>query len=148
RWNSRAPSRSSSAATARVTAGGDCPSCRAAAAKLPASATALNVRIESKRSILFLYMKQCISSTYIYRPQGNSHVAGAMHWRSPENPMPTPARPIRFYRFPLSGHSHRVELFLSLLGLRVEPTDVDLTRQAQKRPDFLAKNPFGQVPVI
>lgn len=62
--------------------------------------------------------------------------------------MPAPARPIRFYRFPLSGHSHRVELFLSLLGLPVEPVDVDLVNRAQKRPEFLAKNPFGQVPVI
>jgi glutathione S-transferase len=62
--------------------------------------------------------------------------------------MPAPARPIRFYRFALSGHSHRVELFLALLGLPVEPVDVDLVGRAQKKPDFLAKNPFGQVPVI
>lgn len=62
--------------------------------------------------------------------------------------MPAPARPIRLYRFPLSGHSHRVELFMSLLGLPVEPVDVDLVAGAQKRPDFLAKNPFGQVPMI
>jgi glutathione S-transferase len=62
--------------------------------------------------------------------------------------MPAPARPIRFHRFALSGHSHRVELFLSLLGLPVEPEDVDLVNRAQKKPEFLAKNPFGQVPVI
>ncbi|MFO0987639.1 MAG: glutathione S-transferase [Alphaproteobacteria bacterium] len=62
--------------------------------------------------------------------------------------MTAPTRPIRFYRFPLSGHSHRVELFLSLLGLPVEAIDVDLVQRAHKRPDFLAKNPFGQVPVI
>jgi glutathione S-transferase len=62
--------------------------------------------------------------------------------------MPAPARPIRFHRFALSGHSHRVELFLSLLGLPVEPVDVDLLKRAQKEPAFLAKNPFGQVPVI
>jgi glutathione S-transferase len=62
--------------------------------------------------------------------------------------MPAPARPIRFHRFALSGHSHRVELFLSLLGLPFERIDVDLTQQAQRLPDFLAKNPLGQVPVI
>ena len=62
--------------------------------------------------------------------------------------MPASARPIRFYRFALSGHSHRVELFLSLLGLPVEAVDVDLAGGAQKKPDFLAKNPFGRVPVI
>ena len=62
--------------------------------------------------------------------------------------MPAPARPIRFHRFALSGHSHRVGLFLSLLGLPVEPVDVDLVNRAQKKPEFLAKNPLGQVPVI
>jgi glutathione S-transferase len=56
--------------------------------------------------------------------------------------------PIRFYRFGLSGHSHRVELFLSLLGLPVETVEVDLSQGAHKRPDYLALNPFGQVPVI
>jgi glutathione S-transferase len=54
--------------------------------------------------------------------------------------------PIRLYRHPLSGHSHRVELFLSLLGLPRELVDVDLSRR--RDPEFLAKNPFGQVPVI
>ena len=62
--------------------------------------------------------------------------------------MAAPSRPIRFYRFALSGHSHRVELFLSLLGLRYEAVDVDLGRGAHKTAEFLARNPFGQVPVI
>lgn len=56
--------------------------------------------------------------------------------------------PIRFYRHPLSGHAHRVELLLTLLGLPFEPVDVDLAHGAHKTPDFLARNPFGQVPVI
>lgn len=62
--------------------------------------------------------------------------------------MTTPASPIRLYRHPLSGHAHRVELFLSLLRLPFERIDVDLLSGAHKRPEFLAKNPFGQVPVI
>lgn len=62
--------------------------------------------------------------------------------------MTPPATPIRLYRFPLSGHAHRAELMLSLLGLPVELVDVDLVNGAQKTPDFLARNPFGQVPVI
>jgi glutathione S-transferase len=52
------------------------------------------------------------------------------------------------YRFPLSGHSHRVELFLSLLHLPVELIEVDLAAGQQKSPDFLRLNIFGQVPVI
>jgi glutathione S-transferase len=56
--------------------------------------------------------------------------------------------PIRLHRFALSGHAHRAELFLSLLGLPFEAVDVDLRAGAQKQPDFLRLNAFGQVPVI
>lgn len=55
---------------------------------------------------------------------------------------------IKFYRHPLSGHSHRVELFLSLIGQPYELVDVDLLKGEQKSPDFLTLNPFGKVPVI
>ncbi len=73
----------------------------------------------------------------------------------PSNPQPSnsqpssrPSQPIRLYRFALSGHAHRAELFLGLLGLPVTLIDVDLTKGAQREPAFLAKNPFGKVPVI
>jgi glutathione S-transferase len=59
-----------------------------------------------------------------------------------------PAGPVKLYRAELSGHSHRVQLFLGLLGLPYTLIDVDLPGGAHKRPDFLAKNPFGQVPVL
>ncbi|RQR37643.1 glutathione S-transferase [Burkholderia sp. Bp9143] len=58
------------------------------------------------------------------------------------------ARPVRVYSFPLSGHAHRVRLFLSLLRLPFETVDVDLAAGAQREPAFLALNPLGQVPVI
>ncbi|CAL79386.1 putative glutathione S-transferase (gstA/gst-like) [Bradyrhizobium sp. ORS 278] len=54
----------------------------------------------------------------------------------------------RLYHFALSGHAHRARLMLSLLGLPCELVDVDLPGGAQKQPDFLALNPFGQVPVL
>ncbi|WLG95797.1 glutathione S-transferase family protein [Pseudomonas sp. FP198] len=56
--------------------------------------------------------------------------------------------PIKLYHFPLSGHAHRVQLMLSLLELPVEVNFVDLAKGAHKQADFLAINPFGQVPVI
>jgi glutathione S-transferase len=59
-----------------------------------------------------------------------------------------PAQPLRLLRHPLSGHCHRVELLLSMLGLPHELVDVDLMAGAHKRPDFLSKNVFGQVPVL
>lgn len=62
--------------------------------------------------------------------------------------MPRPAAPIRFYHHPISGHAHRVRLFLSLLALPFESIEVDITQGEQKKPEFLALNPFGQVPAI
>ena len=64
------------------------------------------------------------------------------------NLKPQAAQPIRLYRSALSGHCHRVELFLSLLGLPFTLVDVDLAKGAHKQPDFLTMNLFGQVPVI
>lgn len=55
---------------------------------------------------------------------------------------------ITLYRHPLSGHSHRVELMLSLLKLDFKTINVDLMKGVQKQPEFVAKNPFGQVPVL
>jgi glutathione S-transferase len=56
--------------------------------------------------------------------------------------------PIRLYQHPLSGHAHRVKLLLSMLDLPFEETLIDVTQGAQRRPEFLSLNPFGQVPVI
>src|SRR6478609_10018195 len=61
--------------------------------------------------------------------------------------MPTPTA-LRLYRFALSGHSHRAELMLSLLGVPAELVNVDLAKGEHKQPPFLAKNGFGQVPVL
>jgi glutathione S-transferase len=55
---------------------------------------------------------------------------------------------IRLYHHPISGHAHRVRLFLSLLGLPFELVEVNLLKGEHKRPEYLAMNPFGQVPVI
>ncbi len=55
---------------------------------------------------------------------------------------------LKLHRFPLSGHSHRAELFISLLHLPCELITVDLANRAHKQPAFLALNSFGQVPVL
>jgi glutathione S-transferase len=55
---------------------------------------------------------------------------------------------IKLYNFPRSGHAHRVQLMLSLLQLPTELIFVDLAKGAHKQPDYLAINPFGQVPAI
>lgn len=63
-------------------------------------------------------------------------------------PSHQPERPLRLHRFALSGHAHRVELMLSLLGLPHETVDVDLPGGEHRRPDFLRLNAFAQVPVL
>ena len=57
-------------------------------------------------------------------------------------------QPIKLYNFPRSGHAHRAELMLSLLQLPTELIFVDLAKGEHKQPEYLALNPFGQVPVL
>ena len=55
---------------------------------------------------------------------------------------------MKLYYHPISGHSHRAHLVLSLLGLDFELVEVDLLKAEQKTDAFLKLNPFGQVPVL
>ena len=41
---------------------------------------------------------------------------------------------IKLYHHPLSGHSHRVEAFLSMLGLDADIIDFDLLKGEHKKP--------------
>ena len=52
------------------------------------------------------------------------------------------------YGHPMSGNSYKVKLMLSLLDLDYEWVTVDLLKGEHRQPDFLALNPFGQVPVL
>lgn len=61
---------------------------------------------------------------------------------------PDDAAPIRLYSMTYSGHGHRVQLLLSLLGLPYEKIDIDPHGGMLRTPGFLEMNPFGQVPVI
>lgn len=55
---------------------------------------------------------------------------------------------IRIHRHPLSGHSHRIQLFAALAGINHELVEVDLLAGEHKKEPFLSLNPAGQVPVI
>lgn len=55
---------------------------------------------------------------------------------------------IKIHGFPLSGHSHRVELFANLSGINHEVITVDLAAGEHKQAPFLKLNPLGKVPVI
>ena len=55
---------------------------------------------------------------------------------------------VLIHSFPLSGHAHRVVLFANLAGITHKVVNVDLANGAHKSPEYLAKNPAGQVPMI
>ena len=55
---------------------------------------------------------------------------------------------MKLYGFPLSGHSHRVELLLNLLKLPYEFVPMPLPGGKHRTPEFLAMNGFGEVPVL
>lgn len=58
------------------------------------------------------------------------------------------AAPVKLYRNPKSGHCHRVELMMALLGVPYEPVDLDMANGAHKAPTYLKISPLGQVPAI
>ena len=59
----------------------------------------------------------------------------------------TPAT-TRLHWHPLSGHSHRAQLMLSLLDREFDLIEIDLKNGAHKAPGFVQISPFGQVPVL
>ncbi len=52
------------------------------------------------------------------------------------------------YHLPLSGHSHRALLFLSLLKLEHHSVLIDLAAGEHKQAAHLGRNAFGEVPVL
>lgn len=55
---------------------------------------------------------------------------------------------MRLYYHPMSSNSRRVHLTALELGRPLELVLVDLSKGAQRSPDFLRKNPNGAVPVL
>jgi glutathione S-transferase len=55
---------------------------------------------------------------------------------------------ITLYDYPLSGHAHRLRLFLSLLGLQYERVVVDMLKGEHKAPEYVRLSPLGQVPTL
>lgn len=55
---------------------------------------------------------------------------------------------IKLYGHELSGNSYKIRLFLELLQLDYQWVRVDLMKGEHKKPEYLALNPFGQVPLL
>ena len=86
-----------------------------------------------------------MSITQIHTANRNEYAEGLIN---PTFTMTTAPSPITLYRHALSGHAHKAQLMLSLLGLPHRLVDVDLLRGEQKSADFVQRNLFAQVPVI
>jgi glutathione S-transferase len=55
---------------------------------------------------------------------------------------------IKLYGHEMSGNSYKARLLLELLNIEYEWVKVDLMQGEHKSPEYLALNPFGQVPLL
>ncbi|MGE0821506.1 MAG: glutathione S-transferase family protein [Candidatus Binatia bacterium] len=55
---------------------------------------------------------------------------------------------ITLYDFPMSPRARKVRIVLAEKGVQHEKVTVDITKGEQKKPDFLAINPYGKVPAL
>ncbi|MGF1576683.1 MAG: glutathione S-transferase N-terminal domain-containing protein, partial [Cyanophyceae cyanobacterium] len=55
---------------------------------------------------------------------------------------------LRFYDSPASGNCYKVRLLLNQLEIPYERVIISARDGDTRTPEFLAKNPFGQVPVL
>src|SRR5213080_5130655 len=54
----------------------------------------------------------------------------------------------KLYSMQRSGNSYKVRLALALLNAPYRAIEVDILRGESRTPEFLAKNPSGQVPLL
>jgi glutathione S-transferase len=54
----------------------------------------------------------------------------------------------KLYSMQRSGNSYKVRLALALLNTPYDPIEIDILRGESRTPEFLAKNPSGQVPLL
>jgi len=55
---------------------------------------------------------------------------------------------LRLYGIPTSGNCYKVELLLKQLGIPYETVEVNSRAGENRRPEYLAKNPLGQIPAL
>lgn len=55
---------------------------------------------------------------------------------------------ITLYNMPLALNCYKVRLLMALLKVEYQRRPIDLLKNEHKTPEFLALNPFGQLPVL
>ncbi|MGQ0682201.1 glutathione S-transferase family protein [Bradyrhizobium sp.] len=54
----------------------------------------------------------------------------------------------KLYSMQRSGNSYKVRLALALLNIPYESIEIDILRGESRTPDYLSKNPSGQIPLL
>src|SRR5512138_3423538 len=54
----------------------------------------------------------------------------------------------KLYTMQRSGNSYKVRLALALLNIPYETVEIDILRGESRTPEYLAKNPSGQIPLL
>jgi glutathione S-transferase len=55
---------------------------------------------------------------------------------------------IKLYDFPMSPRARKPRIVLAEKGLQYDKVNIDITKQEQKKPEYLAVNPYGKVPAL
>ncbi|HKA56122.1 MAG TPA: glutathione S-transferase family protein [Candidatus Binatia bacterium] len=55
---------------------------------------------------------------------------------------------IKLYDFPMSPRARKPRIVLAEKGLQYEKVNIDITKGEQKKPEYLAVNPYGKVPSL
>ena len=55
---------------------------------------------------------------------------------------------LKLYDFPMSPRARKPRIVLAEKGLQYEKVNVDITKGEQKKPEYLAINPYGKVPAL
>lgn len=55
---------------------------------------------------------------------------------------------IKLYDFPMSPRARKARIVLAEKGLQYEKVTIDITKGEQKKPEYLAINPYGKVPAL
>jgi len=55
---------------------------------------------------------------------------------------------IKLYDFPMSPRARKTRIVLAEKGLQYEKVNIDITKGEQKKPEYLAINPYGKVPAL
>src|SRR6201995_574781 len=69
-------------------------------------------------------------------------------WSAPAHHRISISRMYKLYSMQRSGNSYKVRLALALLNTPYHAIEIDILRGESRTPDFLEKNPSGQVPLL